>query len=342
MKFTQDKKQAIFTYILEKTEQGCEQLSKTVSDAFGINQNTVHTYINQLCDENKICRVQRGQYELVSTEWAYQLKRAKGELDSDLVAYDNCLKPHIDTFPKNVKDIWAYAITEMTNNVMDHSEADSLTILIRQNHLKTTVLLQDDGIGIFEKIARHFGFSSLDEAIQELFKGKLTTDSQNHSGEGIFFTSKLMDEFVILSSGKIFAVNKFDSSRLLESDFAQKTGTAVLLSLSNHSKKIASEVFDAYSDPECRFTKTVIPLKHMFESSPVSRSQARRVCNRLDQFEEIEIDFADIEWVGQGFAHELFVVFGNKHSHIKLQPINMNETVTKMYKHVVGNSVMDV
>ncbi|MBR5539948.1 MAG: DUF4325 domain-containing protein [Clostridia bacterium] len=334
MKFTQDKKQAILTYMLEKIEQGSEQLSKSVADTFNVNQNTIHTYVNQLVAENKIRRIQRGQYELVSTDTIYQLSRESGHLDSDLFAYEAYLQPHLKTFEKNVQDIWAYALTEMTNNVMDHSRAERLTVIIRQNCLKTAIILQDDGVGIFEKIKHHFGLSTLDEAIQELFKGKLTTDSENHSGEGIFFTSKLMDEFVILSSGKIFAVNKFDSSRLAESGSPDGKGTTVLLALSNHTKKTVTEIFDAYSDPDCRFTKTLIPLKHMFETAPVSRSQARRVCNRLDQFQEIEIDFKDIEWIGQGFAHELFVVFAKKHPDITLLPVNMKETVEKMVKHV--------
>ena len=32
----------------------------------------------------------------------------------------------------------------------------------------------------------------------ELSKGKLTTDSANHSGEGIFFTSRMFDVFLSL------------------------------------------------------------------------------------------------------------------------------------------------
>ena len=74
----------------------------------------------------------------------------------------------------------------------------------------------------------------------------------------------------------------------------------------------------------------------MFDSSPVSRSQAKRVCNRLNKFKEVEFDFDGIQWMGQGFAHQIFVVFQNDHPDINLIPINMNETVTKMLKHVIS------
>jgi len=51
-------------------------------------------------------------------------------------------------------------------------------------------------------------------------------------------------------------------------------------------------------------------------------------------FREVTIDFSEISWMGQGFAHQLFVVYQNAHPEIKFNPINMNEAVTKMYNHV--------
>ena len=86
MKFQKEKKAAIVQYILEKVSQGESSLTKTVSDTFGINQNTVHSYVNELVAENVIRRVKRGQYELVSREYEYHLRRSKGDLDTDTAA----------------------------------------------------------------------------------------------------------------------------------------------------------------------------------------------------------------------------------------------------------------
>ena len=111
-------------------------------------------------------------------------------------------------------------------------------------------------------------------------------------------------------------------------------GTFVYMELSNFSHKEAGEVFDEFADVDGGFTKTKIPLKNIFDASPVSRSQAKRVCNRLEKFEEVIVDFEGISWMGQGFAHQIFVVFANSHTDITITPINMNEDVTKMYNHV--------
>lgn len=334
MKFGEEKKQAINLYILEKISGETKSLSKIVADAFGISQNTVHTYLNELINGGIIEKGKRGHYKLVTKEFRYTFKRSQGDLNSDTHAFDVSLNQHVNTLPENIQHIWNYAFSEMVNNVIDHSEAEFMDVIIRKNYLQTRVLIMDNGVGIFEKIKRHFSLASLEEAICELFKGKLTTDAINHSGEGIFFTSKMMDEFWIVSSKKIFTTTKYNNDDVFEArDFLH--GTGVFMALSNFTHKTAREVFDLYSNDNGAFEKTRIPLKNIFDSVPVSRSQAKRICNRLELFEEVILDFSDISWMGQGFAHQLFVVYQNVHPEMKLLPINMNESVTNMYNHVI-------
>jgi anti-sigma regulatory factor (Ser/Thr protein kinase)/predicted transcriptional regulator len=335
MKFNEEKKQTIILYLLEKIEQNDDCISKTVAENFNVNQNTVHSYINELVAKDIIRRVKRGKYELVAKTYPFELRRSNGDLDTDTYAYNYCLKNLISSMPSNIQHIWSYVFSEMINNVADHSMAEKVTINIEQDYLNTKVTIHDNGVGIFEKIMEYFRLESVDEAICELFKGKLTTDSANHSGEGIFFSSKMMDEFFIISSGKVFTNNKYDNSEISDIAESNTNGTCVIMSLSNFSNKNPQEIFDIYADVDGGFTKTRLPLKNIFDTSPVSRSQAKRVCNRLENFEEVILDFEGISWMGQGFAHQLFSVFSKEHPDIKLIPVNMNEDVTKMYNHVV-------
>ena len=200
--------------------------------------------------------------------------------------------------------------------------------------MKTTLRLADDGVGIFEKIMDHFGLDSIDEAVAELFKGKLTTDRAHHSGEGIFFSSRLADSFAIVSSGKIFSHDRFDGDDFCE-DLPEK-GTIVYATLANNSAKEAKDVFDLYDDPDSGFTRTSIPLKHYFESAPVSRSQAKRLCAGLEKFRTVEMDFEGLDWMGQGFADQLFRVFVNEYPDTEIIPLNMCPDVLKMYRHVTA------
>ncbi len=334
MKIDLQKKQAIISYLLEKIDSGDISPVQSVLNAFDINKTTVYDYIKKLMSDGIITKHGRARYELVTKKAQYEFKRSSGDLDSDTYIFHACFEKYIKDLPDNVFHLWLYAFSEMTNNVMDHSEAENVTVAVEQNYLNTTVFISDNGIGIFNKIKEHFNYNSLDDAICELFKGKLTTDSKNHSGEGIFFSSKMMDEFYIFSSGKVFTTNKYQNSFIEDNEYFD-SGTCVVMQLSNHTKKQAIEIFDTYADVDGGFSKTRITLKNVFETSPVSRSQAKRVCNRLESFEEVILDFEGIDWIGQGFAHQLFSVFAKEHPDIKFTVINANDSVIKMYNHVI-------
>ena len=101
-----------------------------------------------------------------------------------------------------------------------------------------------------------------------LFKGKLTTDNENHSGEGIFFTSRVMDHFGALSSNRMFSQdNTLESLLDLEHTsssmqrYKDKPGTLIIMGLVNESNRSLKEVFDMYSSVDGGFTITNIPMK---------------------------------------------------------------------------------
>lgn len=337
MRFDKNKKEAIQRYLLEKIEEGAPNLIQLVCENLNISANTVHTYLKQLREDGVIERRKRGSYQLVTRLTEYHFSRSKGEIEEEQRIYDENLRPHFMELPKNVKGIWDYILGEMINNVIDHSSAENLEILVFQNYIATKVFILDDGIGIFKKIQEHFQMYSLDEAICELFKGKLTTDPKNHSGEGIFFSSKLADRFMIFSDGKIFSTDKYEDDFLVGTP-EKVVGTLVAVELSNMSNKQPAEIFNQYSEVDGGFTKTKIPLKNIFDSAPVSRSQAKRVCQRLENFQEVILDFDGLEWMGQGFAHQIFILFQEEHPNIALRPINMSESVSEMYAHVTKRS----
>ncbi len=139
---------------------------------------------------------------------------------------------------------------------------------------------------------------------------------------------------MITSDGKTFTTTKYENDDILNID-EFTTGTRVFMSLSNYTNRSARDVFDLYSDVDYGFTTTRIPLKNIFDSAPVSRSQAKRICNRLEKFKEVILDFDGIGWMGQGFAHQIFVVYKNSHPNVNITPINMNDSVGNMYNHVV-------
>jgi hypothetical protein len=191
----------------------------------------------------------------------------------------------------------------------------------------------DNGVGIFKKIQAALNLLDERHAVLELAKGKFTTDPKNHSGEGIFFSSRMFDRFSIFS-GEVFFSHEFDKSEdwILDSG-TQNGGTLVRMVLHNHTARTAKKVFDKFtSDDDYGFTKTIVPVKLMTygDDSLVSRSQAKRLLARFDRFKVVMLDFSGVASVGQAFADEVFRVFRNKHPEVELIPQHACADVKRM------------
>ena len=104
--------------------------------------------------------------------------------------------------PKNVASIVDYAFTEMLNNAIEHSQSTVIEVVMARTGTDVRFDVVDRGIGIFDNIMEKKKLNNRMEAIQDLLKGKETTAPEGHSGEGIFFTSKIADSFIIRSSEK--------------------------------------------------------------------------------------------------------------------------------------------
>lgn len=235
--------------------------------------------------------------------------------------------------PKSIMTIWEYGFTEMLNNAIDHSNGIQVIVSLDIYATYAELQFRDNGEGIFRKICRLLDLDDERHAILELSKGKLTTDPANHSGEGIFFTSRLFDSFII-SSGKVFFSHEFHELEdwILEKE-ASTTGTFVELALNHNAQHTIKEVFNTYASGEdFGFVKTVVPVRLALygNESLISRSQAKRVLARVDRFKVVIFDFDGVEAIGQAFADEIFRVFKNRRSDIQIQYIKANSDTETM------------
>lgn len=168
------------------------------------------------------------------------------------------------------------------------------------------------------------------EAVQELSKGKRTTDPRRHTGEGIFFTSKAMDLFQLTSSGVRWTVDNLREDVALGSTQPIR-GTLVFCQIDPNTDRQLGDVFRQFTNDHA-FTRTRPSVKLFgLGLTFVSRSEARRLLDGLDQdFNEIEVDFTGVDDVGQGFVDELLRVWPSDHPGKKVIPINMNPAVRFM------------
>lgn len=241
--------------------------------------------------------------------------------------------PNLKKLPENIKSIFDYTFSEMVNNAIEHSKTKLIDVSVQIIGGKLTFTIRDFGIGVFRNIAKERKLKSETEAIQDLLKGKATTSPKAHSGEGIFFTSKIADLFELESFGWKLVVDNKINDIFVFSDLRSKKGTSVSFTLNMNSKKHLLDIFkDFQSAPETySFDKTEIKIK-LFTMGTVyiSRSQARRVLVGLDKFKLVILDFDKVPTVGQAFADEVFRVFKLAHPNVKIQTINTNKAIDFM------------
>lgn len=324
--------------ILRDVKHHPSDISRHIGSIFSISPQAVNNHIRRLENDGWLASSGTGKgkrYFLGDLRKYHSYFPFKVDL-----AEDQIWRGHysfiFEGLAENVVDICHYGFTEMVNNAIDHSGGKGVYIYIERNSRNIVIYVVDDGEGIFRRIKRLCELPDERQAILELSKGKLTTDPDRHTGEGIFFTSRAFDQFEIDSLGLTFSHNDdLNYDFLNESEILTKNiGTLVYMSIQRESERNIQEVFDKFTagPDEFQFNKTVIPVRlAQYENEKlVSRSQAKRMLTRIERFENVVFDFEGVTTIGQAFADEIFRVYANMHPEIALVPVNMEGNVSKM------------
>jgi anti-sigma regulatory factor (Ser/Thr protein kinase) len=235
------------------------------------------------------------------------------------------------------RSIFNYAFTEMLNNAIEHSGSKEVEVRFETTPSGLAFEIEDEGVGLFAHLRKELRLSSDLEALEELSKGKITTLPEGHSGEGIFFTSKVADRFEAESGGLKFIVDN-ERGDVAAGKTVPRRGTRVRFEASLKPARTLKQVFDEYTS-DFEFTKTRIVVKLFARGDRfISRSEARRVMSGLDRFREVVLDFRGVSEVGQGFADEVFRVWARAHPRVKLTSVNAVEPVAFMLGRALAAS----
>lgn len=227
--------------------------------------------------------------------------------------------------------ILQYTFQELLNNAIDHSGGTKVLVRVWSGD-QPSFEIADDGVGAFYRLRTDLGLDSNLAAVTELTKGKATSDPSRHSGQGIFFSSKALDVFRLEANGLAWTVdNLIDEQALGVSPIVR--GTRVTARISASTQRDLTQVFERYSGERLAFSKTR-PRVALLETglSFVSRSEARMLMTRLEQFDDVELDFGGVDSVGQGFVDEVFRVWPASHPGVRVTPVNMNPAVEFMIR----------
>jgi hypothetical protein len=329
----------IRTFIVAHVARYPGDIVRRTADKFDCSRQAVHRHIQRLVEEGALLesgKTRSRTYALAQlSAWTQTYAVSADGDEGDIWLRD--VRAQLEPLATNVLGIWQYGFTEMFNNALDHAEASSISVSVAKTAASSVVTIRDDGVGIFRKIQAALGLLDERHAVLELAKGKFTTDPQRHSGEGIFFSSRMFDHFSICSGSVWFSHQaKAPEDWILETD--ESGGTSVRMELGNHTARSVSKVFKQFtSGDDFGFTKTVVPVRlaQYGDDNLVSRSQAKRLIVRFEKFRTVVLDFKGVVLIGQAFADEVFRVFPLAHPEVELMSLNANKEVGQMIAHVL-------
>jgi anti-sigma regulatory factor (Ser/Thr protein kinase) len=331
-------------FILTNLDAYPNDIAKVASAEFGITRQAVNKHIQTLIKQDLILAKGSTRSRIYSLRPSLFTKvyDIADLLEEDRI-WDADIEPFISGIPKNVRAIWYYGFTEMMNNAIDHSSGKQITVTVGKTATKIQLRILDDGEGIFKKIQTALRLYDEKHAVLELIKGKLTTDPIKHSGQGIFFTSRMFDSFEILSGNTYFFHEFIKPEDWILDQREPSNGTLIVMTLNSQSKRTSKEVFDQFAseDGEYSFDKTVIPVnlaQHVGDEL-VSRSQAKRLLARVDRFTRVVFDFTNVDAIGQAFADEIFRVFRRQHPEIEINHVNSNKVVSQMISRAESSNI---
>ncbi|MBT3921559.1 MAG: DUF4325 domain-containing protein [Nitrospina sp.] len=328
----------IRSYLLAKIPVHPQNIVAKAAAAFACSRTTVHRHLNRLFRDGKIIKsgtTRQAKYFLKTEKNKEIVVSLKEGVAEDKVWKENFLAD-FETLPKNILEICEYGFLEMLNNAIDHSEGTFVVIRAKWASNSIKIFIVDDGVGIFRKVKNALELDDERESALHLSKGKFTTDPENHTGEGIFFTSRAFDDFHISSRGMEYMRRTCDQDWFLETAKLKIEGTGLAMTISLDSERWLKQVFAEFTEEDSdgmpKFDKThiLVQLSMLCDERYVSRSQARRICLGLEKFKHVVLDFRDLSTVGQGFVDEVFRVFQSKYPKIKITYTNANDDVRFM------------
>jgi anti-sigma regulatory factor (Ser/Thr protein kinase) len=324
-------------FLVESIAEDAPDIAKRAVERFGLTRQAINQQLRRLTDQGLIRakgQTRRRTYTLVALRRAQQEYAIGPELDEDRVWREG-IAPALLGLPENVRNIAHYGVTEMVRNAQDHSGSPSVTVTVHATAAAVAITVADAGVGVFRKICESARLADERHAILELHKGRLTTDPAGHTGDGLYFTSRMFDEFV-LRSGRLALIHRRRTEEWTVEEPPAVAGTRVQMKIRPWAKQTDRAVLARHAVGQADFqfqrTHVMVALAQAGEERLISRAQAQRVMSRLSGFAEVVLDFRGVGFIGPAFADEMFRVFRNAHPQVTLSPLHASEDVERMIR----------
>lgn len=196
MSFDNKKREEIRKYILRKIASDDKDFIAKTMDSFGISVTTVKRYLGEAiaCEAVEEQPKRACGYSLVEHVFEARVDLSGRGIEEDRL-YALHIEKQLSHCNENALRIWQYTCAEILNNAIEHSRGKTIRIKVSTNRLNSSVVIVDDGVGIFQTLMecmKEHGWEqpSDEDALIELYKGKLTRMQAGIPERGFSFLRK--------------------------------------------------------------------------------------------------------------------------------------------------------
>src|SRR5258708_21120150 len=157
-------------FLITQVSAGNLDLVRPAQEKFGISRQAVNRHLRLLVAKGILTAEGNTRQRL------YKLAKVKSNQFQFSISPDlhedelwrNNVRPLLDNVPDNVLRICNYGVTEMLNNVVDHSEGTQASVKVIQTVATIDLTVEDNGIGILRKLKRDSNLEDDRYALLEL------------------------------------------------------------------------------------------------------------------------------------------------------------------------------
>ena len=316
-------------FILDNITLHQKDIIYTAIQRFGVSRQAILKHMHALIAEKQVLAYGKTRDRI------YELRPHLNFNKTVIINEEFCPKevigkyitPHLDMVENNIKEIIQFSMTALINNILEHSKAKQLYFKLYKTYNEFHIIIRDNGIGIFKKIQTTLYLEDCMIAAMELAKGRITTDSVNHSGDELNAILRLFDLVKIEANGKSLIYKSNLNKWMIENSF-NKQGTSLYLKIDPSSDRnceiIFKKLFDVPND------HLIIPISIIMVPGMElinSRTQAKSILRNIENFRQITFDFNQVELIGPAFADELVRESKKKNNFAELNWINSSKMI---------------
>ena len=321
--------QKIKKFILDNITLHQKDIIHTAIQRFGVSRQAILKHMHALIAEKQVLAYGKTRdriYELrPHLNFNKTVKINEKFYPREIVG--NYITPHLDVVENNIKEIIQFSMTALMNNILEHSKAKQFYFKLFKTYNDFHIIIRDNGIGIFKKIQSNLDLEDCLIAAMELAKGRITTDSENHSGDELNAILHLFDIVKIEANRKSLIYNSTLNKWMIENS-VHKHGTSLYLKIDPASNRNCEMIFKKLFDvPNNRLTIPISLIMVPGMELINSRTQAKSILRNIENFSQVTFDFNQVELIGPAFADELVRESKKKNNLAKLNWINSSKMI---------------